>query len=144
MDVERIFRSTCDLVTRFQPGRDGAIPIETARASLCHRPEDVVIGAATAEMPGESRADFLTRGYDRAPGVAPVVVECRRLDDKARRAKPTLQRVERHERLLHRMQRGPADPLHCCDRSPGRSLCRSKATGDGHAIKQHRTRAADA
>ena len=76
--------------------------------------------------------------------LAPGVVEGCRLDDEARRAEAALQRIERHERLLHRMQRFRADAFDGGDRLARDGLRRRQAADDRHAVQQHRAGAADA
>jgi hypothetical protein len=92
-DVDRVFRSSRYLVARLDTGRDDVVAVEAAGARLGDGAENAVIGAATAQMAGQRRAELLARGCCRSGGCAPLVVKGCRLDDEAWGAEPALQGV---------------------------------------------------
>src|SRR5512135_2235259 len=80
--------------------------------------------------------------------LAPVVVEGSCFDNEPWRAEAALQRVERHERALDRMQCRSRDALDRGDAPARRGLCRHQTAHDGDAVDQYGagdadTRAAD-
>ena len=114
--IDRVFRSPGHLVARFHPRRLPGFAVEAPFAGLGDGAQDVVIGPATAQMPAQRGGDLFARRRLRPVLAPPPVVKGRGLDDEARRAEAALQRVERHERLLHGMQPVSANPFDGGDR----------------------------
>ena len=142
-DIDGIFRGPRHLVAGLDPRRDSFIAVEAAATGLSHRAQNIVIGAAAAEVARQRRADLLARGNGGAFRVAPSVVKGDCLDHEARRAEAALQGVERHERPLYRMQRCPANSLDGRDRPAGDRLRWHQAAHDRHAVEQYGAGAAD-
>ena len=138
--VERIDRGAGHLLPRFDARRAFRVPVMLARARLRDRAEDIVIGAASAEVARERRGDLLARRRRRAARGAPRVVERSRLDNEAGRAETALQRVEGHEGALHRMQFVGADAFDGGDGPARRRLCRHQAADDGRPVDAGRCR----
>jgi len=95
-------------------------------------------------MTGKCGADFLPRRCRGSLGFAPAIVKRRRLDDKARRAEPALQRVVRHESVLDRMQLAGADALDRVTDLSAAARAGIKQLTTGRSVHQHGAGAADA
>ena len=143
-DVDGVLRRARHLVARLHARREDIAAVEAAGTGVRHGTEDAVIGAAAAQMPRQRRADFLARGHGGSLGRAPGIAKRHSLDDEARRAEAALQRVVRHERLLHRMQSCAPMPSTVVTVLVRSRSCRHQAAHGGLAVDQHGAGAADA
>ncbi len=143
-DVEGVFRRARHLVARLDARRTTDSRRRTGRRR--HRPPRGRCSHRRRSGRGGPTAPRRSPRATAPPCLSSCasVVEGRGLDDKARRAETALQGVERHERLLHRMQRICADALDGGDRPSGDGSRRRQAADDRHAVEQHRACAADA
>ena len=144
LDVDGVACQSRHLVAGFQSRRDRIVAVEAAGAGLRNSTVDALIGAAAAEMSRQRGGDLLARGHSRTFGRAPVVMEGSGFHDIAGRAEAALQRVVRHEGLLHRMQSGGAYAFDRDQRFAAGCLRRQQAAHDGRAVEQHGAGAADA
>ena len=105
-NIDRVFGETGHLLARLDARRRRRVIIcvEPSRTRRGDREQNIFVGAAAAKMAGESRADVFSRRGDRALCLPPIVMESRGFDNKPGRTEAALQRIERHEGLLYRMQ----------------------------------------
>ena len=143
-DIDRIFRFSRHLVTGLDAGRQILCAIKATAAGFPYCAQDIVIGAAAAEMTRQGRAGLFARRNGIAFGLSPIVVKGRGLDNEARRAEATLQGIQRHERPLHRMQPCTADPLDGGDVAACNRFRRHQTAHDGDAVEQYSAGTADA
>ena len=95
-------------------------------------------------MARQRGADFFARRHSRSHAAAPVVAERCCLHDKSRRAESALQRILRHEGLLHRVQFCCANTLDGDHGFARRRARRQQAAHHRCAVDQHGAGAADA
>ena len=118
-NIDSVFRRAGDLFSRLDARGDDRFALEPAGAGQSDRLEDVVVGAASAEMAGKGGTDRVSRRRRAAIRLSPLLAKRDRFDDEPRRTEAALQRIERHERLLHRMQPSRRHPFDRRDRPAG-------------------------
>ena len=145
-NIDRVFGETGHLLARLNARRRRRVIIyvEPSRTRRGHREQNIFVGAAAAKMAGESRADVFSRRGDRALCLPPIVMESRGSDNKPGRTEAALQRIERHEGLLYRMQSAGTHAFDCRDSFPRDGVGRKQTARNRNAVEQHRAGSADA